>query len=152
MKKWSVYLIGISLTVFLSTALFAQDWSDAQKEVWETVKTYNDMAVKGDTQGFLSYIDESYSGWYYFMDAPADKNSLKNIVNYWFANSKQLYSTLTPAKIWVEGDYAYVHYYYTEYSEDDEGEKKYENGRLTDILLKKDGKWIVVGDHGSKGS
>ena len=152
MKKWSFYLIGISLTVFLSTALFAQDWSDAQKEVWETVKTYNDMAVKGDTQGFLSYIDESYSGWYYFMDAPADKNSLKNIVIYWFANSKHLYSTLTPAKIWVDGDYAYVHYYYTEYSEDDEGKKKYENGRLTDILLKKDGKWIVVGDHGSKGS
>jgi ketosteroid isomerase-like protein len=148
MKKWSVYLIGLSLTLFTSTTLFSQEWSDAQKEVWETVKTYNNMFDKGDVQGLLSYNDESFSGWSYSLEAPRDKNSSIKVMNYWLANSKTLYSTMTPAKIWVNGDYAYVHYYYTEYSEDAEGKKKWRKGRYTDILLKKDGKWMIVGDHG----
>lgn len=148
MKKWSVYLIGLSLTLFTSTTLFSQEWSDAQKEVWETVKTYSDLADKGDAQGLLSYFDESYSGWFNVLDAPQDKNSAMKMASYWLPNSKTLYSTLTPAKIWVEGDYAFVHYYYTKYSEDTEGKKKWKKGRWTDILMKKDGKWLVVGDHG----
>lgn len=148
MKKWSVYLIGLSLTLFTSTTLLSQEWSDSQKEVWETVKTYYDLADKGDAQGLLSYFDESFSGWSYSLEAPHDKESLTKMVNYGFANSKTLYSTLSPSKIWVEGAYAFVHYYYTELTEDKEGKKKWEKGRYTDILLKKDGKWMLVGDHG----
>ncbi|GBD88362.1 hypothetical protein BMS3Abin03_02297 [bacterium BMS3Abin03] len=40
------------------------------------------------------------------------------------------------------------HYYYTQYAKDNEGKKKWEKGRWTDILMKKDGKWVMVGDHG----
>ena len=148
MKKWSVYLIGLSLTLFTSTTLLSQEWSDSQKEVWETVNTYVNMFDKGDVQGLLSYFDESFSGWSYSLEAPHDKNSIKKMMNYWSTNNKVIYLTLTPAKIWVEGDYAYVHYYYTSLSEDKEGKKKWKKGRYTDILLKKDGKWMLVGDHG----
>ena len=88
MKKLSVCLAVISLFVFVSTTVYAQEWSDSQKEVWETVKTYSDLADKGDVHGFLSYIDDSYCGWFYFMEAPTDKNSLKNIASYWFVNLK----------------------------------------------------------------
>jgi len=30
--------------------------------------------------------------------------------------------------------------------------KEWEKGRWTDILMKKDGKWMMVGDHGGKTS
>jgi ketosteroid isomerase-like protein len=140
------------LFLFVALNLSAQQRTDEQMEVWETVKTYNDLATKGDAQGFLSYFDDSYYGWSYVLDAPSSKDEATIAINYWFKNSKSLYHTLTPAKIWVNGDFAYVHYYYTQYSEDSEGKKEWEKGRWTDILMKKDGKWVMVGDHGGQTS
>jgi ketosteroid isomerase-like protein len=86
----------------------------------------------------------------YDLETPMGKEQTITAVRYWLPNSKILYQTLTPAKIWVNGNYAYVHYYYTQYAEDNEGKKKWEKGRWTDILIKKDGKWIMVGDHGGE--
>jgi len=145
-------IISIALTTFCAINLIAQEWTDAQKEVWATVEAYNDVATKGDAQGFLSYFDDSYCGWSYIMDAPSGKDQATTAINYWLANSKTHYHTLTPAKIWVNGDFAFVHYYYTQYGEDSEGKKEWEKGRWTDILMKKDGKWLMVGDHGGQTS
>jgi ketosteroid isomerase-like protein len=152
MRKLNVLFVVLSLIIFLSSNCFSQQWSAEQKEVWKTVETYNELASKSDVQGFLSYIDESYCGWSYMLDTPTDKSSAKKSIEYWFPNSKTIYYTITPAKIWVNGDYAFVHYYYIQYYENDEGKKEFEKGRWTDILMKKDGKWIMVGDHGGKTS
>ena len=149
-KVSKVIFVSIILSTLCAFGLNAQQWTDAQKEVWEAVKTYNDLASQGDIQGYLSYFDESYSGWYYAIDAPGDKEQVITYTNYFLPNNKTLLQTLTPAKIWVNGDFAYVHYYYTELSEDKDGKKEWEKGRWTDILMKKDGKWIMVGDHGGE--
>ena len=151
-KICKVIFVSIILSTLYAFSLNAQQWTDAQKEVWEAVKTYNDLASQGDIQGFLSYFDEFYSGWPYTIDAPGDKEQVITFVNYWLPNYKSLYQTLTPAKIWVNGNFAYVHYYYTDLSEDKDGKKKLEKGRWTDILMKKNGKWIMVGDHGGETS
>ena len=152
MKKWEMLFFSICLTLILSTVLSAQQWSEEQKEVWKTVETYSELASKSDVEGFISYFDDSYSGWNYMLDTPHDKGLVKKVIDYWFPNSKSIYSTLTPAKIWVNGDFAFVHYFYTDYSENNEGKKEWEKGRWTDILMKKDGKWVLVGDHGGKTS
>jgi len=152
LKVSKVIFVSIILSTLCAFSVCAQQWTDAQKEVWTAVETYNDLAGKGDTEGFLSYFDESYCGWSYVLDAPGGKKEATKALNYWLANSKTLYQTLTPAKIWVNGDYAYVHYYYTQYTEDNEGKKEWEKGRWTDILMKKEGKWIMVGDHGGQTS
>jgi len=143
------FLILVTLCAFSASA---QQWTDAQKEVWATIKAYNDISAKGDAQGFLSYFDDSYCGWSYVLDAPSVKDEATTAINYWIANSKTLYYTITPAKIWVNGDFAFVHYYYTQYTEDNEGKKEWEKGRWTDILMKKEGTWMMVGDHGGKTS
>ncbi|MEJ2494787.1 MAG: nuclear transport factor 2 family protein [Ignavibacteriaceae bacterium] len=147
-----VLSVSIILSFLCTFSLNAQQWTDAQKEVWATVKAYNDISAKGDTQGFISYFDDSYCGWSYILDAPIEKDELTTAIKYWLANSKTLYYTITPAKIWVNGDFAFVHYYYTSYTENKEGKKEWEKGRWTDILMKKDGKWVMVGDHGGKTS
>ena len=144
--------ICITLITFCALNTFAQQWTDAQKEVWATVKAYNELGTKGDAQGFLSYFDDSYCGWSNILDAPQNKENVATSANYWFANSKVLYYTITPAKIWVNGDFAFVHYYYTQYFQDKDGKKEWEKGRWTDILMKKNGKWLMVGDHGGKTS
>ena len=62
---------------------------------------------------------------------------------------KQLDSsfTLTPVAIWVKGDFAYSDYFYSMITKDNEtGEKENSEGTWTDILMKKDGKWLLIGD------
>ena len=148
MRKCNILFIGYSFMIILSSTYFAQEWSTEQKEVWQVVETYNEMISKSDVKGLMSYIDDSYSEWTYELDAPIDKSTLKTILDYWFPNIKSHYLTLTPDKIWVNGDYAYVHYYFNQYFENNEGKNEWEKGRWTDILIKKDGKWILVGGHG----
>ena len=41
-------------------------------------------------------------------------------------------------------------HYYTQVSEGNDGKPITEKGRWTDILMKKDGKWIMIGDHGGE--
>jgi len=43
-----------------------------------------------------------------------------------------------------------VHYYYTQVSESNDGKSNTEKGRWTDILMKKNGAWMIVGDHGGE--
>lgn len=151
MKKIIAILTAVLVLISIKS-LQAQQWSDEQKEVWKTVTTYNDLADKRDIQGFLSYFDDSYKGWDYELDAPSGKETIKQSIGYWFQNSKSLYTTLIPAAIWVNGNFAYVHYYYTSATENKEGKVKWQKGRWTDILMKKDGKWVMVGDHGGQTS
>ena len=70
--------------------------------------------------------------------------------SFWTKKQKEQYYILTPARIWVNGDFAYVHYYYTQVMESSDGKPTTEKGRWTDILMKKNGKWMLVGDHGGE--
>ncbi len=39
------------------SSVFAQEWSAAQKEVWNNVNTYWGLMAKGDINGFLDYSE-----------------------------------------------------------------------------------------------
>ncbi len=61
--------------------------------------------------------------------------------------------TITPLTIWVKGDFAYVHYYYSESDKNnDTGKREHNSGNWTDILMKSNGKWVLIGDHGGRTS
>jgi ketosteroid isomerase-like protein len=60
--------------------------------------------------------------------------------------------TVAPEAIWVKGDFAFVHYSYTEVEVDMEGKEKLNAGRWTDILMKDGNKWVMVGDSGGETS
>lgn len=149
MNYFVILLVSIVLIAFTQN-ISAQQWSAEQQEVWKSVETYTDLSVKRDKTGFLSYYDDSYRGWAYISDAPYSKEAVTKIISNWDPSLKILYKTKTPVTIWVNGNFAYTHYYYSMLSEDKEGKRQWEKGRWTDILMKKDGKWIMVGDHGGK--
>jgi len=148
MKK----LIGLSaiiLVVILTIQVQAQDWSPEQKDVWAGVEKYWEVN-QANPMDFLNYFDESYFGWNYDNEAPSTKNDVTKSFGYWIKKGKEQYHILKPARIWVNGNFAYVHYYYTTVSENSAGKPNTERGRWTDILMKKDGKWMLVGDHGGE--
>jgi ketosteroid isomerase-like protein len=98
----------------------------------------------------LNYFDDTYQGWSYDNETPGNRNDAVKSLGYWFSKGKVQYYIIKPSRIWVNGDFAYAHYYYTQVAEGPDGKPNTERGRWTDILMKKDGKWMLVGDHGGE--
>jgi hypothetical protein len=148
LKKF-IGLSAVILVLIIAFNVQAQEWSAEQKEVWAGVEKYWEVNQSNPME-FLNYFDESYLGWGYENEAPSSKKDVTKSFSYWTKKGKEQYHLLTPAKIWVNGDFAFVHYYYTEVRENSEGKPNTERGRWTDILMKKGGKWMLVGDHGGE--
>ena len=150
MKK----LIGISLPILLLFLFVAnasaQQWTDEQKAVWAGVDAYWKISMTDKPMDFLSYFDDSYLGWSYDNETPSTKADAQKSLGYWTKKGKVAYYIITPSKIWVNGNFAYVHYYYTQVTEGADGKPNTEKGRWTDILMKKGDKWMLVGDHGGE--
>ena len=151
MKKLLVLLVLILPLVFLFNVQ-AQQWSAEQKEVWAGVEAYWAVGMSDNPLDFINYFDDSYSGWNYEIETPHTKVDAQKSINYWTTKGKTVLYTITPARIWVNGNFAYVHYYYSQVNEGADGKPMPESGRWTDILMKKGNKWVMVGDHGGKTS
>jgi ketosteroid isomerase-like protein len=148
MKK--LFLLTTLIIVLLqSLTIYSQQWSPEQKDVWAGVEKYWEIN-NNDPLADLKYFDDSYLGWSYESEAPGTRDGVVKYKKYFSTKQKQQFNILTPAKIWVNGDFAFVHYYYTQVSENSEGKPNTEKGRWTDILMKKNGTWMLVGDHGGE--
>ena len=145
-------LLGISAFVFFmifTSNTKAQQWTAEQKDVWAGVQKYWEIN-NDDPLADLKYFDDSYLGWSYENEAPGTREGVVKSKKYFSTKGKQQFNILIPARIWVNGDFAFVHYYYTMVSESNDGKSETERGRWTDILMKKNGKWMLVGDHGGE--
>ena len=151
-KVSKVIFVTFILSTFSAICLNAQQWTDEQLEVWKSVETYDDLANKGDVEGFLTYFDESFIGWPYGSDAVHNKQIRAEWIKYLLPLSTTVMSTITPEAIWVKDNFAFVHYYYSGITKDKDGKVSFESGRWTDILMKKGDRWIMIGDHGGKTS
>ena len=151
MKKvfqWSffVFLLGALTPAFSQLA-----WTPEQKAVWKTETALTDLFVKGDFHSALAYYDDSYQGWPNESPIPIPKSNMEIRMNYVASQGgKDLYYNAVPIVIWVKGDFAYTDYYYRAVYQDKDGKKTNEHGRWMDVLMKKDGKWVLIGDHGGE--
>jgi ketosteroid isomerase-like protein len=146
-----IFIIMLFFT-FFHFNLSAQQWTAEQKEVWAGVEAYWAVSMSANPLDFLNYFDDSYLGWDIEADVPHTKDDAQKSLKYWMPKGKMVLYSITPAKIWVKENFAFVHYYYSQVIEDKDGKPMPEHGRWTDILMKKDGKWIMIGDHGGKTS
>ena len=151
MKQFLFCLFSfVFLFLMISITANAQQWTDEQKDVWKGVEAYWEVSLSDKPLDFLNYFDDSYYGWSYDNQSPGTKADAKKSLSYWTTKGKTVYYVITPARIWVNGNFAYVHYYYTQVNEGKDGKPITEKGRWTDILMKKEGKWVMVGDHGGE--
>jgi hypothetical protein len=149
-KLFSCSFFVLFLFLIITNISSAQQWTDEQKDVWKGVETYWAVGMSDNPKDFINYFDDSYYGWSYENGAPSTKADAQKEINYWTTKGKTVYYSITPARIWVNGNFAYVHYYYVQINEGKDGKPMTERGRWTDILMKKDGKWVMVGDHGGE--
>lgn len=148
MKTLSIRLILVALLWGWTASGFAQQWSDAQQEVWAAVESYNQAWNEGDLDGFMNHFHADYRGWYSGMDTPSNRDSVRRWVEQIMASEKVLVSDSTPLSIQVYGDTAIVHSVYATLVERENGQRKFERGRWTDILQRHDDRWLLIGDHG----
>ena len=133
----------------VNTASAQLAWTPEQKAVWKTETTITDLWIKGDNTASLAYYDDSYQGWPNAAPIPVPKENMAARINYMAAQGgKLVYFNAIPIVIWVKGDFAYTDYYYAAIYQDKDGKKTNDHGRWLDVLMKKDGKWVLVGDHG----
>jgi ketosteroid isomerase-like protein len=140
----------VCVALFVAAPLPAQQWSDAQKDVWKSVENYWALDAKGDLEGFMSYMDASYVGWSYDSPVPGDKATARKFIAQEYQLSKTLVYDIKPLAIQVHGNFAFVHYYYVELVKNADGKNEEVKGRWTDILAKQGDRWVLIGDHGGR--
>lgn len=149
MKIMSVLVAaGIVLCCVPADAAAGERWSEAQKEVWAAIETCVEHWNKGPLEAALACVHDDFSGWLYVEPVPRTKETNRKIGAYFLKTRTTQAYDLRPIDIKVYGDVGIAHYYYVTIAKDAEGKESVERGRWTDILLKQDGRWVFIADHG----
>jgi ketosteroid isomerase-like protein len=147
MKNYKIIAILVLCFGMGINTVIGQEWNAAQKEVWKNVNDYWSLMAKGDIAGFMDYFHPDYVGWDNDSRLPSTKEDTKKWMSYMMQGVKIPVYDIRPLAIKIYGNIAFVHYYYS-FARDIDGKKSTESGRWTDILMKQDAKWVLIGDHG----
>ena len=126
-------------------------WTNDQKIVWKTVENYTDLIINGEIEEFLKFFHADYQGWNFFEDIPISKGDVKNELSNLPATKVVSYKII-PVSIQIQNDIAIVHYYFSSHYLNAKGELNSKTGRYTDILIKDEKRWVLIGDHVGKDS
>jgi len=152
-KSKTLVLVGVGFICMLllaPVALFAQEWSPAQKDVWKTVETMWELYAKGDVEGELAYADDEMALWVQNEPLPTGKAEFRKWTAFSAKSGRTLIQELKPVTIKVFPEFAFVHYYASNvYQEAPTATPEYGSLRITDIFRKKGDRWVWVGGHNS---
>jgi hypothetical protein len=147
--KMSLKFALVAFTAFIvTTAAFTQEWTKAQKEVWQVVENSWTKWKAGDIEGALACLHEKYQGWNNQMPLPETKEQTIQ----WYKALKDIkpeYFSINPARIVVTENAAVVDYYYEYEATFTRGEEKVQresSGQYVEFYVKEGGKWMLLGD------
>jgi ketosteroid isomerase-like protein len=141
--------IALAFALCLPIAVFAQEWSLAQKEVWKVEETIIAAFQKGDLETAMSFVHPDYRGLHHGSPVPIDKA----IARQQFADMTKNYHTRTaciqPLAIQIFGNTAIVHYVATVTLASYDERPVTIQAAWTDVFIKQGEKWLVVADNGT---
>ena len=149
MKLRYLFLTAALALLLTSSAAHAQQLSDAEKEVWQTVETYTKRFAENNVDGMMSYFHKDFTGWGAGAPVPSDFATRDKWVRFFVPKIKVLFYDLQPLAIKVHGDVAIVHYISSMLSVRGNEAAEWSSTNWTDILKKDGGKWMLIGDHGT---
>ena len=138
-------LIVLCITLFGSTQLLGQEWSEEQKEVWKNVETRWDLEAKQYLEVAMDIFHDDYSVWFNQDALPINKASLRKRVVHFLETTKIVIQDIQPVEIKIYDNVAIVHFYYSRITKNAEGQETNQSGRVTDILMKEGDKWVLIG-------
>ena len=151
MMKMTLKLLlatGIILAASLGS-MNAQEWTDAQKEVWQTVEQGWLDWQSGDLEAAKAGMHDKMQGWNNENPLPFSKAKILELYVMMKENMKVEYYNINPARITVTENAAVVHYYFAFYAVYKMGEKQWEeqiSGKNAEFYVKENGSWLLLGD------
>ena len=136
------------VTLLVSPQIYAQELSPAQRELWQALEACVDNFVNEDLEGVLDCIHYDFSGWQYGDAVPRNKDYFEKFSPLDFESTEVLAHELRPISIRVFGDFAVAHYSSVSAIRGADGEIVRERARWTDVLIRENGRWRWVADHG----
>jgi len=135
-KTILIILFPITVMAFFESSAFGQEWTAVQKEIWELEEARWKALTQRDLEGFVKDHHEDGAFWPYWSEEPLNRAKFKE-----FLAPIEFYSAeLKPYAIKVFGNVAIVQYT-CKYST--MGGNVY--SRFTEIRMKEDGVWKVIG-------
>jgi ketosteroid isomerase-like protein len=138
-------LLFSGVIVFWGFQVSAEDWNEAQKEVWKSVEAGWDLFVKGDIDAIAAIAAEGYLEWWPNDPSPFGNDYMKAKYKRWFDGNKPVSYELKPVALNIIGDVANVFYFYKW-----NGDKMPAtiSGRQYSTWIKQDNKWKFMGSMG----
>ncbi len=146
-----VFTIGVAvalLSLAAGTASEAQSFSSEEQEVWAFIERCNELFNAQNVEGSLGCFHEDFSGWGPEEPFPRGKTYEESIGAYRTAHQTTGASEVRPFTVRVYGDFAFAHYLNTWLEEQPDGSVLEHQTAWTDLLLKENGRWYWIGDHG----
>jgi len=144
--KRALFLLAVFGLLTSATAT-AQNWNAEQLEVWDFEKQCWQSGLDNNLEANRSCFHEDYQGWYSANPTPmpviseaAAKRSMEM--------DRQVAYNMTPHHIMIYGDVAIVHLTGSITVSQEDGPDKTSWYHWTDIVLKENGRWSWIADHG----
>jgi hypothetical protein len=144
--RCTVWAFAIAI---LTANAYAQEWTKAQKEVWQVVEDGWAKWKAGDMDGMFASFHPRYQGWNDDLPLPITKEM--NVA--WYKEIKDMMKVnnyeINPARIVVTDNAAVVDYFFSinaTYNRDDKKETKEAGGKNVEFYVKEGGKWLLLGD------
>lgn len=136
--------LALAALLVAHTATSQNHWTPEQQAVWKTETTIANELVEGSVP--WQYFDADCVAWPQASPVPVPRRSLQRWTTFRrAAGNKPVFIDLIPLVIWVKGDCAFADYHERAVSENKNGKRELRNTHRMDVLIKRDGKWIVAG-------
>jgi len=140
-KTVLVILVPIIMIAFFESSAFGQEWTAVQKEIWELEEARWKALTQRDLEGFVKDHHEDGAFWPYWSDKPLNLEKFRAYLQLFTFYSFHL----KPESIKVFGNTAIVQYT-CEYRASQYGGVIFiVKSRFTEIRMKQNGIWQVIG-------
>ncbi len=148
MKILTISVAVALLSLAICTTSDAQQFSGEEQEVWAFIERCSDLFDAGDVEGSLGCFHEDFSGWGPGDPFPRGKKYAESIGAYITARQATRATELRPFTVRVYGNFAFAHYLRTWLEEQPDGSVVENKIAWTDLMLRENGRWYWIGDHG----
>jgi ketosteroid isomerase-like protein len=140
------FVLSLLLIVLISSSVpaFAQSWTSDQQEIWRVEEAMWQRDTAKDLTWIDTYLHANATSWGIDHPVPRNKASVTRWDKYAYSNATVLEYELFPLSITVMDDVAVVHYRYRIASEDLNKRREIVTGRYTDVLVREDGRWLIL--------
>ena len=147
--RMRILTVGVALlSLAVGTASQAQSFSSEEQEVWDFIERCNELFNAQDAEGALRCFHEDFSGWGPTEPFPRGKKYEETIGAYLTAHQVSRATEARPFTVRVYGNFAFAHYLSTWLEELPDGTFVEHKTAWTDLLLRENGQWSWIGDHG----